>query len=155
AAPPRARARGAAAAQVRGGLGARSARGGACVARRGARVRPPSAFFVLFAVSMAASFTAARFVRRTGRGLLLVCLVLGGWAGALLLLEESAWGWAERLLPSGMLLAGAFLHAAADLSGWRRPRVVRATWAASAAVAAIGLAAPRLLYGPGARGAGP
>lgn len=118
-------------------------------------MRLPSAFFVLFAVSMAASFTAARFVRRTGRGLLLVCLLLGGWSGALLLLEESAWGWAERLLPSGMLLAGAFLHAAADLSGWRRPRMVWATWAASAAVAAIGLTAPRLLYGPGARGAGP
>ncbi|HEU4405283.1 MAG TPA: HAMP domain-containing sensor histidine kinase [Polyangiaceae bacterium] len=115
----------------------------------------PSAFYVLFAASMAASFTAARFVRRTGRGLLLVCLLLGGWAGALLLLEESAWGWAERLLPSGMLLAGAFVHAAADLSGWRRPGAVRATWAASAAVAAAGLAAPRLLYGPGARGAGP
>ncbi len=104
---------------------------------------------------MAACFTAARFVRQTGRGLLLVCLLLGGWSGALLLLEESAWAWAERLLPSGMLMAGAFVHAAADLSGRRGARVVRVTWAASGAVAAVGLLAPRLLYGPGARGAGP
>jgi signal transduction histidine kinase len=114
-----------------------------------------SAFYLLLAASMAMSFTAARFVRRTGPGLLIVCLMLGGWSGGLLLLEQSALGWAERLLPSGMLLAGAFIQSAADLSGWRRPWVVRATWAVSAAVGVLGLLAPRLLYGPGARGAGP
>jgi signal transduction histidine kinase len=118
-------------------------------------VNSPWPFYPLLAASVATSFTAARFVRHTGRGLLLACLLLGAWSGGLLLLEENVWAWAERLLPSGMLMAGAFVHAGADLSGWRRPRVVWATWAASAAVAAIGLLAPRLLYGPGARGAGP
>jgi signal transduction histidine kinase len=113
------------------------------------------AFYPLLAAATALSLTAARFVRRTGPGLLLVCLLLGGWAGALLLVEENAGPWAERLVPSGMLLSGAFLHAAADLSGRRDRRVVRATWLASAAVAALGAVAPRALYGPGARGAGP
>jgi len=105
-------------------------------------------------VSLAFGLTALRVGRRRSPGLVLLATLLSVWMGGLLLLERGS-GWAERVLPLGMLLAGAFVTAAADSLG-RPPRfVMPLAWGASAIVALLGFVAPHLLYGPGARGAGP
>jgi signal transduction histidine kinase len=111
------------------------------------------ALFPLLAITLAVGFSAARFGRRTALPLQLFCFLQAAWVFGLILLQSGV-GWAERLVPSGMLLAGAVVHAAVTVSG-RRSRWVAGTWLASGAVAVVGMVAPRLLYGPGARGAGP
>jgi signal transduction histidine kinase len=105
------------------------------------------------AVTVAA--TAVRLGRRTSRGLVALCACLALWVTGLILLESPGYGaLAERVLPAGMLLAGAFAHAGAELAELERRYVVRAMYAASAIVGAIGAAFPRLFYGPLGRGAG-
>ena len=109
----------------------------------------------LLAVTLAVGLTAARFGRQRSSALLWLCIVQAGWVLALILLQSGEVSWADRLLPSGMLLAGTYVEAGVAIAGRRRRGVVGGTWLASAAVAVIGLVAPRLLYGKGAHGAGP
>ncbi|MEZ4308422.1 MAG: hypothetical protein R3F14_10300 [Polyangiaceae bacterium] len=121
------------------------------------------ALYPLWAVALAAGFTALRLGRAVGRGLVVLCFALGIWVTNLLLLLSAgspgapliSVGLAERILPSGIFLGAAFLHAGADLTQATDRRVLRVAYALSAAVALLGFVAPRLLYGPGARGAGP
>jgi signal transduction histidine kinase len=109
----------------------------------------------LLAVTLAVGLTAARFGRKVAGPLWWLCVLQAGWVLGLILLQSGQVSWAERLLPCGMLLAGAFVQAADSLAGTRHRLLVGLTWAGSAAVALTGLLAPRLLYGPGARGPGP
>lgn len=110
----------------------------------------------LWALSLVVGFTALRMARRLGAGLVLLCFATAIWvSGLILLLTPGAAPWAERALPSGMLLAGAFVHAGANLSGERHPRAVAFAWATSVAVSLAGFLWPRALYGPGAVGPGP
>ncbi len=110
----------------------------------------------LLSVTLAVGFTSMRLGRRAGVALQILCVIQAGWVAALILLDSGAVAWAERLLPAGMLLAGAFVQAARELAPKRLSRrVVVFAWTAAALVALIGLVAPRALYGPGARGMGP
>jgi signal transduction histidine kinase len=112
--------------------------------------------YPLWAVALAVGLVAVRLGRRTGRGLVSLCLLLALWVTALVVLQTPAAGeTAERLLPCGMLLAGAFVHAGADVAGVRAPRSVATAYAVGGAIALLGAGAPRLLYGPGARDPGP
>jgi signal transduction histidine kinase len=122
------------------------------------------ALYPLWAVALAVGLTALRLGRSVGRGLVILCFALAMWVTGLVLLlgadrpdgsglASAAWG--ERFVPLGMLLAGAFLHAGAEVARVEGRRVVRAAYAFCAAVALTGALFPRLLYGPGARGPGP
>ena len=122
------------------------------------------ALYPLWAVALAVGLTALRLGRAAGRGLVLLCFALAVWVTALVLLvsadgpHQRALGSvavAERALPLGMLLAGAFLHAGVDMSATDDPRLVRAGYLSSGAIALFGALFPRLLYGPGVRGPGP
>ncbi len=113
------------------------------------------ALYPLWSIALAVALVALRLGRRGGRGLIAVAALLALWESGLILLETPRASWAaERVVPLGMLMAGAFVHAGADLSGKRPSRIVAVTYAYGVVVAAIGLAAPRLLYGPDARGPG-
>jgi signal transduction histidine kinase len=113
------------------------------------------ALYPLWSLALALGLVALRLGRRTGRGLVALAVLLALWVTGLLLLETSGESeTAERVLPLGMLLAGAFIHAGADVAGVRAPAAVVVAYGYGAAVAALGALAPRLLYGPGARGAG-
>ena len=109
----------------------------------------------LLAVTLAVGLTAARLGRQIASALQWLCVLQATWVLGLILLQSGAVSWAERLLPSGMLLAGVFVQAAAQIAGKRPRAVIASAWAFSVAVALLGLLAPRLLYGPGAIGAGP
>ncbi len=122
------------------------------------------ALYPLWAVALAVGLTALRLGRSVGRGLVILCFALGTWVSGLVLLlsadgaPEGALavaGLAERVLPLGMLLAGAFLHAGADIAKTTDRRAVRVGYAFSLTVAALGVTFPGLLYGPGVRGPGP
>jgi signal transduction histidine kinase len=112
--------------------------------------------YPLWAVATAVGLTALRLGRSTGRGLVALCFGLAFWVTGLILLNNPATtALGERVVPAGVVLSGAFLHAGADVAGLARRRVVRVGYALGAAVAALGLAAPHLLYAPGARAPGP
>lgn len=116
------------------------------------------ALYPLWALALTIGVTALRLGRAKGRGLALLCLCLAGWVSGLALLETPvASGIAERVLPLGLLLAGAFVHAGADLANieGRQRRIVTATWGASIVLAAVNAAFPRVFYAPGARAPGP
>jgi signal transduction histidine kinase len=122
------------------------------------------ALYPLWAVALAVGLTALRLGRSVGRGLVILCFALAIWVTALILLVSAdgphpgalgSAAVAERVMPLGMLMAAAFLHAGADVAKVKDARVVRLAYAGSAVIAAIGAAFPRLYYGPGARGAGP
>jgi signal transduction histidine kinase len=114
------------------------------------------ALYPLWAVALTIGVTALRLGRSKGRGLALLCLCLAAWVSGLILLESPpAPGIAERVLPIGFLLAGAFVHAGADLARAPRRGFVAIAWAFSASIAAFGAAFPNLLYAPGARVPGP
>jgi signal transduction histidine kinase len=114
------------------------------------------ALYPTWAVAVLFGATALRLGRSTRRGLVAVCLSLAWWVTALVLLTHPAWQpLAERAIPSGMLMAGAFVHAGAELIGPRRRAVVVAMYGFGALVAIVGAIAPRLLYGPGVREPGP
>ena len=114
------------------------------------------ALYPLWAIALTLGVTALRLGRSTGRGLALLCLCLGAWVSGLILLESPpASGIAERVLPVGLLLAGAFVHAGADLARVEKRGFVTITWAASIVIAASCAAFPHLLYAPGARSPGP
>lgn len=121
------------------------------------------ALYPIWALALAVGLTALRLGRGRNRGLVTLCFALAVWVSGLILLVSADSGHdtlapihiAERVLPFGMLLAGAFLHAGADVAEVQDRRLVRLTYAASLLVAITGCAFPRLLYGPGARGPGP
>jgi signal transduction histidine kinase len=114
------------------------------------------ALYPLWAVAMAVFITVLRLGRDTPRGLLALCFFLALWVTALILLEspETA-AFAERFIPAGGVVAGGFVHAGLDLTRAPRRALVWIAYALASAVAIAGGLAPRLLYGPGVRGAGP
>ncbi len=122
------------------------------------------ALYPLWAVALAVGLTALRLGRSVGRGLVILCFALATWVSGLVLLVSAdgapggalaSAGVAERVLPLGMLLAGAFLHAGADIAKATDRRAVRAGYAFSVVVALLGVTSPGLIYGPGVRGPGP
>jgi signal transduction histidine kinase len=112
------------------------------------------ALYPLWAIALATGLVALRLGRETRGGLVLLCLGLAVWVTGLILLVSGA-PQAERVLPFGMLLAGAVLHAATDVARVRAPRLLVVAYGYGIAVSLLGLLAPRLLYGPDARGPGP
>jgi signal transduction histidine kinase len=112
-------------------------------------------YFPLWAITVAVGFTALRLSRNESRGLVTLCLAQAVWITGIALLESGQFAEAERILPSGMLLAGASSQVAHELSNSRQRGWVRLAWGFGIAVSALGLFAPRLLYGPGAVGPGP
>ncbi|WP_394841356.1 HAMP domain-containing histidine kinase [Pendulispora brunnea] len=113
------------------------------------------ALYPLWAIALAVGLVALRLGRSTGRGLVALCLSLAFWVSGLILLKTPDTEMvAERVLPFGMFLAGAYLHAGADVAGIRAPRILAAAYGYGIAVALLGAIWPRLLYGPGAHGPG-
>lgn len=120
------------------------------------------ALYPLWAVALLVGLTALRLGRSVGRGLVVLCFALAIWVTNLVLLvsadEPSALASAEiaeRVLPLGMLLAAAFIHAGADVAKISDRRAVFVAYAGSVTIALGGAAFPRLLYGPGVRAPGP
>ncbi len=114
------------------------------------------ALYPLWAVALLVATTTLRLGRASRLGLLSLCFSLAFWVTGLILLENPGTAeLAERVVPAGMFLAAAFIHAGADVVGLRRRAIVWLAYLASAALVALCAASPRLLYGPGARGAGP
>lgn len=114
------------------------------------------ALYPLFAIALTVALVSLRLGRRTSVGLLLLCGCLALWVvGLVLLASFETSGLAERVLPLGMLLAGAYVHAAIDVAGLRAPRLLFVAYGWGVAVATLGALAPRLLYGPSARAPGP
>lgn len=122
------------------------------------------ALYPLWAVALAVGLTALRLGRSVGRGLVILCFALAVWVTDLVLLVSAdgprsgvlaASGVTERVLPLGIFLAAAFLHAGADVARLAHRRAVPLAYAGCAAIALLGAASPRLLYGPGVRGPGP
>ena len=114
------------------------------------------ALYPLWAVALVVATTTLRLGRASRLGLLSLCFSLAFWVTGLILLENPGTAeLAERVVPAGIFLAAAFIHAGTDVAGLRRRAVVRIAYLVSAALAALGAHSPRLLYGPGARGPGP
>jgi signal transduction histidine kinase len=114
------------------------------------------ALYPLWATAMLVATTSMRLGRASRRGLVALCLSLSFWVTGLILLEHPPTAAiAERVVPAGIVLAAAFVHAGADVAGLRARWPVWAAYAACAAIGVLGAAAPRLLYGPGARSPGP
>src|SRR3954470_21269799 len=114
------------------------------------------AFYPLWAVAMTVLATVLRLGRATRRGLLALCFFLAFWVTGLILLETPRTAeLAERVIPAGILLAAAFVHAGADVARLARRGVIVGCYATASALAVLGVVAPRLLYGPGARSPGP
>jgi signal transduction histidine kinase len=110
---------------------------------------PSWAIAVLFAA------TATRLGRSTPRGLVVLCLLLAMWVTALVLVElPGAIAIAERVVPFGMLQAGAYVHAGTNVIGGRS-RVGWIGYGWGAVVGVTGAIWPRGFYGPGVHGAGP
>ena len=105
-------------------------------------------------VASAVALQTLRLGRRGGPGVVLLAGFLALWMTGLFLLEQRTGELADRVLPLGILLAAAFAQAAKDVVG-RVPRwLIPVAWSGSLAIALTGLLAPRLIYGPGASGAG-
>ncbi|MEO7330497.1 MAG: HAMP domain-containing sensor histidine kinase [Minicystis sp.] len=114
------------------------------------------ALYPLWAVAMVVLVTVLRLGKKTRLGLLSLCFFLAFWVTGLILLESPATtSLAEHVVPSGILLAGAFVHAGAELIGSEKRAFVVIAYASSALVAILGAVAPALLYAPGARSPGP
>ena len=112
-------------------------------------------FYPVAAVSLAVALTALRLGRSVGRGLMLLCGCLALWVVSLVLaLTPQTAAWATRLLPCGMLLAGGFVHAFAEVAHLPARRAVRAAWFFGAAVALLGALFPNAIYDPAANRAG-
>lgn len=114
------------------------------------------ALYPIWAVAAAVGLTALRLGRTRGRGLVALCFCLALWITGLILLKTPGTArLAERLIPVGIVLAGGFLHAGADVARIERRGVVWIGYAISAVIAALGFTFPHLLYAPGARAPGP
>ncbi|HVH43095.1 MAG TPA: sensor histidine kinase, partial [Labilithrix sp.] len=113
------------------------------------------ALLSLWAATLAVGFSALRMGRARAQVMALPSLFLGAWVTGLVILEtKTNDALAERVLPLGVLLAGAYAQATSSLAGASR-KVVQAVWIGAAVVALLGLVVPRSLYGAGARGPGP
>ena len=113
-------------------------------------------FYPVAAVSLAVALTALRLGRSVGRGLMLLCGCLALWVvGLVLAVNPSTAVEASRLLPCGMLLAGGFVHAFAEVARLPARRWVLAAWGFGAAVAISGALAPTALYDPATNQVGP
>ncbi len=110
--------------------------------------------YPLWSVALTTGLVALRLGRGLRTGLVVVCALLAVWVTGLVLLASGA-AIAERVLPFGMLLAGGFVHAGSDVAKVRAPRVLAVGYGWGAMVALLGALFPALLYGPGARNAGP
>src|SRR5262245_46840764 len=105
---------------------------------------------------MVVAATVIRLGRQTRRGLLSLCFFLAFWVAGLILLESPETAEiAERVVPAGVLLAAAFVHAGADVTHLERRSVVFFAYAGAGVVALLGVIDPRLLYARGARAPGP
>ena len=114
------------------------------------------AFFPLWAISLGVGLTAFRLGRSVGRGLVLLCVCLAVWvSGLILAVGVPGLGGSARVLPAGMLLAGAFTHAFSDVARLSSRRLVFAAWGWGILVAALGLLEPGALYDPVQNHAGP
>lgn len=114
------------------------------------------AFYPLWAVALAVASLALRLGKQVGRGLVALCGCLALWVAALILAQlPSAEGWAARVVPSGMLLAGGFSHAFADVARLEDRRWPRAMWAYGAVTALSGLFWPGFLFDPSTGVPGP
>jgi signal transduction histidine kinase len=114
------------------------------------------ALYPLWAVAMVVLVTVLRLGKKTRLGLLSLCFFLAFWVTGLILLESPATSsLAEHVVPSGILLAGAFVHAGAELIGSEKRSGILAAYGLSAVVALVGAFSPGLLYAPGARAPGP
>jgi signal transduction histidine kinase len=113
-------------------------------------------FFPLCAVASSVAFTALRLGRAVGRGLVALCFCLALWAAGLILaVNPSTEGWASRLIPGGMLLAGGFAHAFSDVARLDARREVFAAWSFGLVVSLLGVFAPASLYLPATNATGP
>ena len=110
--------------------------------------------YPLWAVALAIGLVALRLGRETRAGLVLLSLALALWVSGLVMLAAGA-PWAERVVPAGILVGGALVHAGQDVAGVRDRRVLFAAYGYCVVAGALGALAPRLLYGPMARGPGP
>ncbi|UQA59834.1 sensor histidine kinase [Polyangium aurulentum] len=114
------------------------------------------AFYPVWALALLVGFVSLRLGRSRGYALPLLCFAQGVWVTGLVLFATPGTSHiAEHLLPSGLVQAAGFVHAAEALAPRPRRKLVVGAWMATGAVAALGVAAPRLFYGPGARGMGP
>lgn len=114
------------------------------------------ALYPLWAVAMAVGVSALRFGRASGPGLIVLSLSHALWTTSLILLQIPAFSpIAEHILPTGMLLAAAFVHAGADVAEIQSRTFIWATYAACAFIALFGVCFPHLLYTSGARAPGP
>jgi signal transduction histidine kinase len=114
------------------------------------------AFFPLWAVSLGMGLTAFRLGRSVGRGLVLLCVCLAVWvSGLILAVGAPELGGAGRVLPAGMLLAGAFTHAFSDVARLSSRKLLFAMWGWGTAVALLGLLVPGALYDPQSNHSGP
>lgn len=114
------------------------------------------AFSPLWALSLGVAALALRLGRQVGRGLVALCACLALWVLALMLAQHpDAQGWAARVVPSGMLLAGGFVHAFSDVARLRARGWIRAMWSYGAAVALLGALSPERLFDPVTGTAGP
>jgi signal transduction histidine kinase len=116
----------------------------------GALILYPSwAIAVLFAA------TATRLGRSRPRGLVILCVLLAMWVTALVLVDMPGMARiADRVVPFGMMQAGAYIHAGTNIIG-NRSRVGWLGYGWGAAVGAVGVAWPGAYYGPGMHGVGP
>lgn len=110
--------------------------------------------YPLWAVSLATGLVALRLGRETRAGLVALSFALAFWVSGLVLLSAGA-EVAERVVPAGIVLGGALVHAGQDVAKMRDRRVLAAAYGYTGVVAVVFALAPRLLYGPGARGPGP
>jgi signal transduction histidine kinase len=114
------------------------------------------ALYPSWAVAMTVFATALRLGRDTRSGLLALCFFLALWVTGLILLESPRTAdFAEHVVPAGTLMAAGFIHAGADVTRSGRRLVVWGAYAATGAVALLGVVDPRALYAPGARAPGP
>ncbi|MDC3958062.1 HAMP domain-containing histidine kinase [Polyangium jinanense] len=114
------------------------------------------AFYPVWALALLVGFVSLRLGRSRGYALPLLCFAQGVWVtGLVLFATPNTSHIAERVLPSGIVQGAGFIHAAEALAGKPRRKLVAGAWMATGAFATLGAAAPRLFYGPGARGMGP
>lgn len=108
-----------------------------------------------WAIAVVFAATAIRLGRSTPRGLVVLSLLLATWVTALVLVElPDMVAIAERVVPFGMLQAGAYIHAGTNIIG-HRSRTAWLGYAFGGLVGVVGALWPRGLYGPEFRGAGP
>ena len=109
-----------------------------------------------WALAVVLAATAVRLGRSTGMGMVGLCLVLAWWVTAVLLVEHPASAAiGERLVPSGMLLAGGFVHGGAEIVGRRLRRATWAGYALGLTTGVVGAIAPRLFFAPNLAAPGP